>query len=41
MNYSYINHDELATLIKSDAVPGKDYQIVDVRDGKFALLSSL
>jgi len=30
-NVAYINHDELTALIKSDAVAGKDYQVVDVR----------
>ncbi|GAA5902248.1 uncharacterized protein JCM6883_001345 [Sporobolomyces salmoneus] len=35
MNYQYINHDEVAALIKSGAVPGKDYQVVDVRDEDF------
>ncbi|GAA5882987.1 hypothetical protein JCM16303_006777 [Sporobolomyces ruberrimus] len=35
MNYSYINHDSVASLIKSSAIPGKDYQIVDVRDEDF------
>lgn len=28
---AYIDHDELTALIKSDAVAGKDYQVVDVR----------
>ncbi|GAA5838026.1 hypothetical protein JCM5353_003373, partial [Sporobolomyces roseus] len=31
----YINHDELTALIKSEAVAGKDYQVVDVRDEDF------
>ncbi|GAA5830491.1 hypothetical protein JCM3766R1_002741 [Sporobolomyces carnicolor] len=35
MNFAYINHDEVAALIKSRAVPGKDYQVVDVRDEDF------
>ncbi|GAA5989866.1 hypothetical protein JCM5350_006593 [Sporobolomyces pararoseus] len=35
MNYQYINHDEVAALIKSGAAAGKDYQIVDVRDEDF------
>ncbi|GAA5884262.1 hypothetical protein JCM6882_002200 [Rhodosporidiobolus microsporus] len=35
--YRYINHDELAALIKSSGPDGsgKDYQIVDVRDEDF------
>ncbi|GAA5822045.1 hypothetical protein JCM10212_003718 [Sporobolomyces blumeae] len=35
MNYSYLNHDQLVSLIKSRAQHGKDYQVVDVRDEDF------
>ncbi|GAA5941335.1 uncharacterized protein JCM15063_006442 [Sporobolomyces koalae] len=35
MNFSYVNHDQVAALVKSDAIPGKDYQVVDVRDEDF------
>lgn len=41
MNYSYINHDSVASLIKSSAIPGKDYQIVDVRGKTLALSAFL
>ncbi|KZP18869.1 Rhodanese-like protein [Athelia psychrophila] len=32
----YITGDELAAIIKSDQVPGKDYLVVDVRDDDYA-----
>lgn len=41
MNFAYINHDEVAALIKSRAVPGKDYQVVDVRGECLCLLDQI
>ncbi|KAJ8468892.1 hypothetical protein ONZ51_g9353 [Trametes cubensis] len=32
----YISPDELAAIIKSDKVPGKDYCVIDVRDDDWA-----
>jgi len=32
MSTKYITADRLATIIKSDKVPKKDYYVVDVRD---------
>ncbi|TFK52213.1 Rhodanese-like protein [Heliocybe sulcata] len=34
--FKYISADELAAIIKSEAVPTKDYLIVDVRDDDWA-----
>jgi hypothetical protein len=38
LQYRYINHDELARLIKESGTEGsgKKYQIVDVRDEDFS-----
>ncbi|ORY88375.1 hypothetical protein BCR35DRAFT_301490 [Leucosporidium creatinivorum] len=35
MAYRYIDHSELAQLMRSGAQPGRDYQVVDVRDHDF------
>ncbi|GAA5997508.1 uncharacterized protein JCM10292_000898 [Rhodotorula paludigena] len=34
MNYQYLNHDQLAALVR-EGKSGKDYQVVDVRDDDY------
>ena len=36
-NPTYINHDQLAEMMRSDATAGRDYAVVDVR-GAWSIL---
>lgn len=40
MNYQYLNHDQLAALVR-EGKSGKDYQVVDVRGPSPSLSCSL